>query len=403
MEKTEQPTEHRRNEARNKGTVAKSQELAGAAACIAGAATIAWHIPTTAPSLLNWLQSAIPRYTTIASTLHSPNSLTHTLHHELTTLADFLLWPLISVIFFSAIASFLTLFAQVGVLFVPSLIAPKMERIHIGKNLQNLFNRHKLIELLKNITKLVTAVLLTWLLSSTLLPELLTAPFSQAGHPSSPHTNLFKHEGPTHAIHQQIQQLNDHVFLVSASFGALLLLFGILDLIAVRHRTTTQLKMSKHELIQEYKQLNTPGEVKARQHEIHQEIMNDAGIDSIKESDVIVVNPTQISVAIVYREGRDRTPIILAKGRGEKARAIRQAARLHGIPIVRNIPLARSLIHHPLHIDLPSDLFEPLADTLSYVYSLRNNETHTPPSHNSSPSHNTAPSHPSHSSHERPL
>jgi flagellar biosynthetic protein FlhB len=168
-----------------------------------------------------------------------------------------------------------------------------------------------------------------------------------------------------------IQLMAQMVFKLVAALGAGLLFFGVLDLVWQRHRHEKKLMMSKKEVEREYKESEGDPQQKAKRKQMHQDMLDDPGIGNVKDADAVVVNPTHVAVALRYDRDRENAPRVLATGRGETAKNIKREARRHRIPVIRNVQLARALVDLDVDTTIPGEFFEPVAELLTYVYSLR--------------------------------
>ena len=129
--------------------------------------------------------------------------------------------------------------------------------------------------------------------------------------------------------------------------------------------------MSKDEVQREYKQSEGDPMLKGQRNAMHQEIMNDPGMSRVRDADAVVVNPSHVAVAIRYRAEESRAPQVIAAGKGAVALEIKRLARRENIPIVKNIPLARALVEVDLEDTIPPDMYEAVAEVLTFVYQLR--------------------------------
>jgi len=157
-----------------------------------------------------------------------------------------------------------------------------------------------------------------------------------------------------------------YVFLsISLVIGAL----GLADIPLQRWSFTRRMRMTRQEIRDEMKDSDGRPEVKQRIRRRQREISRSRMMQRVKDADVVIVNPMEFAVAIVYDEQRSSVPIILAKGRGEVAAAIKQLAAESAIPLVEAPPLARALyysgeVNKPIH----EGLYRAVAAVLAYVY-----------------------------------
>ncbi len=130
--------------------------------------------------------------------------------------------------------------------------------------------------------------------------------------------------------------------------------------------------MSKEEVKREFKESEGDPLIKGKRKQLHQEMIAQNQIANVRKAKVLVTNPTHFAVALDYEKDRTPLPVILAKGQGVLAQRMIETAREEGIPIMRNVPLARSLYEQGTeNAYIPQDLIGPVAEVLRWVQSLR--------------------------------
>lgn len=155
--------------------------------------------------------------------------------------------------------------------------------------------------------------------------------------------------------------------------GALTVLVAV-DYLYNRHKHEKQIMMSQQEIKDEHKQQEGDPRVRARQRAKAREMAKRSVAQGVKEADFIIVNPTHVSVAIRYRP-EEGAPIVATKGYDEVALYIRELAKQHQIPIIENIPLARTLASRVrIGRSIPIDLYAAVAEVLAFVYRLKSRQ-----------------------------
>ena len=130
--------------------------------------------------------------------------------------------------------------------------------------------------------------------------------------------------------------------------------------------------MSKDEVKREYKEMEGDPQVKGKRKQLHQEMLSQNALGNVRKAKVLVTNPTHYAVALDYEKDRTPLPVILAKGEGFLAQRMIRVAQEEGIPIMRNVPLARSLFENGTeNAYIPKDLIGPVAEVLRWVQSLQ--------------------------------
>ncbi len=151
--------------------------------------------------------------------------------------------------------------------------------------------------------------------------------------------------------------------------GLVLVVVGALDVGLQRYRWFEKKKMTKEELKREMKSDEGDPQIKGRRRQIHRSMVKKKNpTKATPRADAVIVNPTHIAIAIRYRKGESRAPIVIAKGKGVLADTIRALAREHQIPIVKDIPLAR-LLHKKCEVghEVPLETFKAVAAVLAFV------------------------------------
>lgn len=152
------------------------------------------------------------------------------------------------------------------------------------------------------------------------------------------------------------------------------LILGIADLIYQKHKFHEDMKMTKQEVKDEYKNTEGNPEVKGKQRQRMQEASRRRMMQDVPKADVIITNPTHLSVALKYDSNEAKAPIVLAKGEDYLALKIREVAKENQIEIVENKPLARMLYANvDIGEEIPPELYQAVAEVLAMVYNLKNN------------------------------
>lgn len=345
QQKTEQPTPRRLQEARRRGQVARSKDLSAALILLAGVLAvyllsplaldkISRHMAWYFSSCLNWqLPDSSRPYVIIRYILD-----------------EGLLWlPLFLVLVLAALAANV---AQFGFLSAPGVLVPKLERLHPLEGLKKIFSLRSLLELVKSILKIVLVGLVTWQVALHFVPTLLNLYFRPAA--------------------GELRALLDVLIAVGAAGGATFLLLGVGDYFYQRYDYFKSLRMTKQEVRDEYKQTEgdplVKGWLKRRQREIAMNRIR----SEVPRATVVVTNPVHYAVALRYRDGADRAPVVVAKGAGDLAVQVKQIAARHRVPVIEDPPLARQLYRQvEVGREIPVELYRAVAEVLALVYRLK--------------------------------
>jgi flagellar biosynthetic protein FlhB len=236
-------------------------------------------------------------------------------------------------------------------LYTTKPLAPDLNKINPIQGMGRLFSKRSLVEMVKSLVKVLVV---GWVAYHT-----LEGYFDEALHLNE--TDL----SATVAFMGRVAA----VILFKSS--GILLLLGILDFLYVRWEMEEKMKMTKQEQKEEHKETEGDPQVKAKVRAIQQSMARKRMMAEVPEADVVVTNPTHLSVALAYRQGEMAAPKVVAKGADALALRIREIAREHGVPIVENQPVARALYKIELEHFVPEELYKAVAEILAYVYGLK--------------------------------
>jgi flagellar biosynthetic protein FlhB len=158
--------------------------------------------------------------------------------------------------------------------------------------------------------------------------------------------------------------------LILAKVCAILILLAFIDLLFVRYEMEEKMKMTKQEVKEEFKETEGDPLVKSQIRSIQRQMARRRMMAEVPQADVIITNPTHISIAVRYDSKSMDAPVIIAKGAGIIAMNIRKIARENNVPIIENPPVARMLHKIDLGASIPEEMFKAVAEILAHVYSL---------------------------------
>jgi flagellar biosynthesis protein FlhB len=345
-DKTEQPTPKKLQEARKKGQVSKSGDLTQAALFLTSGAILS----ATGPMLVDQLKAFMvdsfdPKL--LSGQLNTVVFASRIANAGVRFLI--LVMPLLASIMITAIA---VNFAQMqGLIFAAEALTPKFDKLNPVSGLQNMLMKPKTyIELVKNILKFI---IILWLAYSTLMPELRDLILSSRI-----------------GLAQVAFFVPTLLFGLFFKVGGAFLIFGAADFAIQKKLYIDGLKMSKEEIKKEFKEQEGDPHLKGERKHLQMELMRQAATKMVPKANAVVVNPTHIAVALHYEEESMSAPRLVAKGQEHLAQKIIAIAKKHNVPIVRNIPLARSLFTLELDDEIPEDLYEAVAEILNFVARL---------------------------------
>lgn len=272
---------------------------------------------------------------------------------ELATNLAMLVLPLLAV---AVIFGILLSMAQTRVAWSSELLKPKFSRLNPIEGIKNrMFSLKAFVELIKSILK-VTAIVgvLYWAISSRAeqIPNLLLLDI--------PIATLW---------------IGNTIFTVALYAGAAMTIIGIADFVYQWWEHERQLMMSKQEVKDEYKQLEGSPEVKMERERIRRQRARERMMNAVKEADVVVRNPEHFAVALRYNLEKDRSPVVIAKGRDFMAQQIIREAANRGIYTVENPPLARALYAAVgIDMEIPEQFWAAMVDIIAHVMEIKGHD-----------------------------
>jgi len=240
----------------------------------------------------------------------------------------------------------------VGFLFTTETLKLKLDRINPLSGFKRMFSARSLVELTKSSSKAAVMIYIT---------------YAYLKDKQSLLVNLFDMD--PWLMGAAMWRTVFDIVLRNAVF---LIVVALFDYLYARYEHNKQLKMSKQEIKEEYKQTEGDPLIKSKIKERQRQMSMQRMMQDIPKADVVITNPTHFAVAVVYDGSRDAAPRVVAKGQDLIALNIRKIAESNGVPIVENKPLARA-IFKAVQIGeyVPPDLYQAVAEVLAYVYNLR--------------------------------
>lgn len=175
------------------------------------------------------------------------------------------------------------------------------------------------------------------------------------------------------SINQSILLMYDIIMELGVKICILFCLVAAADLLFQRWKFKQDIKMTKQEVKDEYKNSEGDPKVKSKQKQKMMEAARRRMMSAIPEADVVITNPTHFAVALSYKSGQGQAPVVVAKGADFLAGRIKEIAKESHVEIVENKPLARMLYYNvDLGAEIPPELYQAVAEVLAYVYQLQN-------------------------------
>lgn len=344
QERTEEASSKRRDDFRKKGQVAQSKEINTAA--LLSVSILLWYF--YGPkfwSKLTWLVEHIwtqaGQYEVTAQSM--VQILGFILKHGAILLAPLFLMVLV--------IGFCASFFQIGWLFTTKPLMPDFSKLDPIKGAARFVSKRSFVELIKSLAKVL---LVGYVAYRTVFNEFENALY------------LVQMD-----IIETLRYVGRVSLIVLFKCCGVMLLLALIDFLFVRWEMEEKMKMTKQEQKEEYKESEGDPHLKARIRSLQQEMARNRMMSEVPKADVVITNPTHLSIALRYEQGEADAPIVVAKGADNLAMKIREIARENNVPLVENVAVARALYKVDLGAVVPEQMFKAVAEILAYVYSLK--------------------------------
>lgn len=348
-EKTEEPTAKKIDDSRKEGQVAKSKEISTAASLLAFFLCLKIFIGFVGERLTGVFFNFWDKMDEYAN---SPfNSIT-----VVQLLTEGLLYILITCLPFFAIAlvvGFLSQSVQFKWMVTTKPLEPKLSKLNPISGFKRMFSKQALFDLALSIVKIALIFAICYSVIKDNLTVLLT---------------LYDLE-----IEASLGILFDLIMDLGIKVSLVYFIIALGDLVFQKFKHKKELRMSKQEVKDEYKNSEGDPKVKSQQRQRMQQASRRRMMQSIPEADVVITNPTHFAVALKYDNTVNQAPIVVAKGADYLAFKIKEIAKENDIVIYEDKPLARMLYSNvDIGREIPTELYQAVAEVLAYVYGERN-------------------------------
>ncbi len=343
-DKTEQPTDKKRRDARNKGQVARSQELNAAFVLLAGffAIRVLWE----------YIYTNIAEYSAyILANLATVSVSNEAIMEIFLGIVMLMVKTAFPIMFGIMIFGLGISFYQVGFVISTEKLEPKLDNLNPINGFGRIFSKRSLVELFKSLFKIL---IIGFFLYLYLKDEIPFMPY------------FIYYDLP-----YSLAEIADKIFTMAFQVIGVIMVLAGLDYAYQIWQTTQDLMMTKQEVKDEYKQTEGDPQIKGKIKQKQRQMAMSRMMQEVPKADVIVTNPTHFAVALLYEQGMS-APKVLAKGQDLVAQRIKEIARENNVAIVENKPLARALFD-TVEIGgfVPEELYKAVAEVLAYVYKLK--------------------------------
>ncbi len=345
-EKTEKATPKRKQDERKKGNVFQSREVGTVLSLVA----VVYSLQLLGPWILSRIQQSISDFFGLAGSQEFVS--TADVRNFFIQVAVCFAITILPVLLIGNLVSILCTIAQTRGLVSFQSLKPKFNRIDPIQGFKRLFSLRGVVELLKSILKIVILGVVIWGSIKELLPIIprvmdMTIPQAMT------------------ATGSAIMDIVKNVAIIMAFVAAA-------DYLYQWYEYEKNLRMSKQEIKEEYKQTEGDPQVKGKIREKQNMMARRRMMQNLPSADVVIRNPTHYAVALKYDAKHNRAPVVIAKGQDSLALRIVAVAQQHDIVITENRPLARGLYEAvELGQEIPDRFYQPVAEVLAFVYNLK--------------------------------
>ena len=343
-DKTEEATPKKKSEARKKGQVPRSKEVSLALTLLGATLVIVILGSYVGRSLLTTLRVFLSNYLV---TNIDDNSIKGITLVALWRIAIAILPVVLPIMILGVVANFI----QVGFLFTKEPIKPSLSKINPISGLKRMFSFRSFVEMIKNLIIVTVLGYIGYGFIKDNYNSILQISSLRIG-----------------AVPAAFVKLVIGIF---TKITIAMVIIALIDYLYQRYQYNKELKMTKQEIKEEFKQQEGDPQIKSRIRQKQREMASRRMMQAVPDATVVVTNPTHIACALRYKEGDDNAPMLIAKGADNVAIKIKEIAKENNVPIIENRTLAR-LIYSQVEIDseIPSDMYQAVAEILALVYKL---------------------------------
>lgn len=341
-EKTEEATAKRKSESFEKGNFAKSQEI-GTLLIVSAAFAVLTFIAKDAAMDVGRRTATI--FQNIGTVTFTEEGIIDFLRSQI----DFMVGILLPFMGAVTAAGILAGGLQSGFKPTPKALSPDLKKLDPIKGMQKLFDKQKLVQFGVDLLKFLFMFGILY----GLVRQIMEDP-------------IFSSPVPVNYVGEFIFEL---ILTLLSRLILVMTIIAAIDYFWQRHKTAEDMKMTKQEVKDEQKQSMGDPQMRSAQRRQAMNILRQSMGKAAGTADVMVTNPTHFAVALKYEQGRDRAPVIVAKGEGRYARKLKEIARENGVPMVENKVVARILFRvGEVNKTIPVELYEVVAQILAHVY-----------------------------------
>ena len=351
-EKTEPATQKKLDDARKEGKVARSKDLTEAFALVVLFLILKIFVGDIGNRMVGV-------YTTILGSLNDFYQVNRAGLYPvaIANIMTEMMWEMLLIVWpfflFGFAIAFLVSVYQVGWKVTAKPMKPSLSKFNPINGFKRIISKDSLFELIKSVVKIIVIIFIAY---SSIVDEA---------------NNLFiLYEI---SLPQAVALVGEIIIDVGIKISVIYIAVGIGDYIYQRHKFNEEMKMTKQEVKDEYKNTEGDPQVKGRQKQKMREASQRRMMQDVPKADVVITNPTHFAVAIKYDAEVSKAPVVVAKGEDYLAMKIKEVAKENHVEIVENKPLARMLYHNvDIGSEIPPELYQAVAEILAMVYHMKN-------------------------------
>ena len=344
--KTEKATPKKRRDERKKGNIFFSNDAVSVAVLLGAFAIIKLTAAGAAEEIHRFMRTCLE----IAS-----DSSVGGPAENVSKLATQFLWVFVKtagpVLAATVVIAIAVTFFQTKLLVSGELLKPKFSRINPLQGIKRLFSVRSIVEALKGILKISVLLYLVYQFLAGIIPIFSKYLFTD--------------------LTAACSHLFDLFFQMTMRIGIAYVVLAGADIFYQWWEYERQIKMSKQEIKEEFKQMEGDPQIKSKIKEMQRKMAQSRMMQQVPQADVVIRNPTHFAVALRYRPEKDLAPVVLAKGQDEMALRIVRVAEQHHVKTIENVPLARALYAATeVNQVIPPELYNAVAEVLVYLYRM---------------------------------
>lgn len=343
-DKTEAPTQRRRDEAREQGNVARSADLTASAVLVGGMVLLNWYGQNLFGAMSNVVRKMLgPEWLGNVDVHSATDGVVASISMVCRAVAPLMIGMMLIAVVINI--------AQVGLHLTPEKLQPNLGALNPLKGLGRVFKGEGMMKLVMGLLKMTLVAMTAY---------------------SAIHGRMNVILGVAQLEYLQIFQLGaDLVYRIGLRVALLLFVLALFDYLWQRYQFEKSLKMSKQEVKDEMRRMDGDPKLKQRRRQIAQQIAQKKLQKDVPTADVVITNPTEFAIALKYDQSTMHAPRVVAKGQGVIAMRIRELAIAAGVPILERKPLARALYKLvEVGQEIPEEFYSAIAEILAYVYEL---------------------------------